>query len=460
MKPDRHAVIWTRSSDGPVKMGSLVVTERENRFSYNPDFLQHEELAGLSLLAPPKIFGTDPVVYHNRSLLTLYPRLMSLIPGHQPHNVQRKIYAQILQKRTQPPRTDQDVDWEMLLLAGHNGIGHIDVFGTDLIAQAFYGQPTEGQMVTTRSAFWSYVKRDILEATDLLPPETLLRLLGPTPSVGGMIPKILAAIPAQGHWDGRFAPPGTRQQEGVPYRDVVLKFEQPIYEGVLALEALCLDVHRELGFEVPNHRLAEFDGVRMLAVERFDRTTEGLPLPVESFFSVLAAGDREVQTMTDIDMSSVGKMIEKLATLVTLDARQIQREVYQRFCVALVTGNGDLHLENLSFAGGPQQVRLAPVYDPAPMRAWPQHNLLSAIPIVIDPDLGGMRENIIAMGRAFGLTPTAAADLLQQAAEKTTDYEERVATLKQVPEPRRNVLRKIVSETRRKLGLDRLQSAG
>lgn len=451
MTSKRHAVIWTRRPEGPVKMGNLVVSERENRFTYDDGFLKHTDIGGLSLMAPPALYKKTPVVYENREMVPLYPRLMSMIPGHQPHNIQRKLYNQILQKRKPPPKPGLDTDWELLLLTGHNGVGHIDIFESDQEADKQYHLMSDKPEIVSRSDFWHFVKDDILDAVDLVPAEVILKLLGPTPSVGGMIPKILASVPITDNWDGRFAPPGTRQIEDVEFKDVVLKFEQPTYEGMLALEALGLDIHRQLGFQVPEYQLAEFDGIRMLAVDRFDRSADGLPIPLETFFSVMAIGNREIQGATDTTMAAVGRMIEKLATLVNLDARQVQHGVYRRFCTALMTGNGDLHLENLSFLGSQQHVQLSPVYDPAPMRAWPLHNLLSAVPFDINPDLGGIRENIVALGPAFGMSVNAATDMLENIASETKDYTAQVAELADVPKARRDFLCKVVREARGKL---------
>ncbi|WJW76601.1 HipA domain-containing protein [Thiohalobacter sp. IOR34] len=449
---DRHAVIWTRGPEGPLKMGNLVATPTECRFSYTEDFLGRPGLPGLSLIAPPGLYDREAVVYPSSARMPLHPRLMALLPGDTPGNLQRRVLTALLARQPTPPRPGFETEWALLLLAGHGGIGHLDVFADDLQARDWYErQPAGGEAIGRRSAVWRFVREEVRQTAHSVDPDVISDLLGPTPSVGGMIPKLLAAIPDTADWDGRFAAPGTERIGPQACVEVVLKVEPPQYEGVLALEGLCLDIHRELGFEVPRHWLAEVDGLRLLAVERFDRDTHGRPLPMESFLSVMAAGNHRVFGTGDTELSAVGRMLERLATLVDLDRRVAQREVYRRFVLAFCTGNGDLHLENLAFLGGPEAVRVAPVYDPAPMRAWPRHNLRSAIPIAFEPGIG-LGDNLVALGHAFGLSQREAAEILVDILERTADYGERLMALETVPAGRRENLARLIAEERRLLG--------
>lgn len=446
--PDRHAVVWCRNAQGPRKMGVVVVTDRECRFSYTSEFLADGDPNGLALLASPALFGAEPVVYRSSARMPLHPRLMALTPGEAPGNIQRRIYSEILAKRRMPPAPGLETEWELLLLAGHGGIGHIDVFRDDSVAEQWYAHVEQREsLIGKRSAVWRFIREDIEQTVPETDVRGIARLLGPTPSVGGMIPKLLVAIPDLTDWSGRFAPPGTREHKGQTFTDVVLKIEPTHYVGVLALEALCYDVHRELGFEVPRTWTTELDGMRLLAVERFDRTAAGLPVPMESFLSVLASGSRDVQGSGDTDMRSVAAMLTKLATVVQLDPRSAQEQVFRRFCAALLTGNGDMHLENLAFLGGPRQVGVAPVYDPAPMRAWPRHNLRSAIPIQFDDELS-VAENLVELARAYGLHRKEAIDILVTTCDLTRNYVDRVMALDEVPEERRRQLATIVTRER------------
>ncbi len=447
---DRYAVVWARTGSAPRKMGQLVATGREMRFSYVPEFLAQTDTAGLSLLLPPLLWRERPFVHASTEILPLLPRLMALIPGRNANNIQRRLYTSLLAKRSNPPAQGFETEWELLMLTGHNGIGHIDVFPDDRVALEAYADTGEPKKrVGSRSEFWHMLKEGTSqdfsqEALDIM------RLIGPTPSVGGQIPKLLVSIPDKDRWDGTLAEPGARKIDGMAYTDVVMKVEDPPYRGLAALEALCLDLHRELGFEVPRHWRTTIDGLSVLAVERFDRTPTGAPLAMESFFSVYATGQQQVRTMTDAEVEGVGLMLLKLAEIAPIDAAAARLEVYRRFVMALLTGNGDLHLENLAFLGGPEKVRVAPVFDPTPMRAWDRHDLVSALPFYID-EKQSLGYSVARVGESFGLSRAVAADMLQELLKATKDYPERVLALKDVPDANRKNLANRVKTLRARL---------
>jgi len=276
--------------------------------------------------------------------------------------------------------------------------------------------------------------------------DTLAEIVGPTPSVGGMIPKLLVAIPDAPSWEGDIAPPGTRRRGSTQYTDVVLKIEQPGYEGLSELEAICLQIHADAGFEVPRFWRLGRDSLRLLAVERFDRTAAGRPLHLESFLSVLSAGAHNVRRSSDATWERVGSMLERLAGIAPLDAKRARKEVYRRLCMALFTGNGDLHLENLSFLTTDEGIVVAPVYDPAPMRAWPRHDLRSPL----DFDLvQSFSASILRLGAAFGLSQNDSHRTVERALDATHHYVEVLADLDTVPEATKQRLVRIVQNERR-----------
>lgn len=429
-------------------MGDLVVTEQECRFGYEGKFLQSGSHAGLSLLSDPQRFKSTPVVFTRRPGFPLHPRLMSFIPAHARNNIQRRLYEKILARRDNPPVDGFDTDWEIMLLAGRNGIGHLDIFRDDIVAQSWYQSRMPHEVAAaTRSAFWRQIKDDITLEHEELDADAVSEMLGPTPSVGGMVSKLLVAIPKNEPWNGDFAASGTRVLRGVDYHDVVLKVEPAEYRGVLAMESLCLDVHEELGFEVPKRWFKLLDGLPVLAVTRFDHTESGLPLPMESMQSVWATGDRRYTGTGSTDLEDIARRLDRLATVVNLDAEKAKKEMYRRFCLAFLTGNGDLHLENLSFLGDIADVRLSPVYDPAPMRAWPQHNMRSAIPLLFR-DQYTVGANLIRFGKVFGYPEAKARKLWAQMLEATENYMERLVALDGVPDARKKALIGIVEKER------------
>ena len=428
-------------------MGDLVLADADTFFTYTPDWLD-SGLPGFCLLGDGAIWGSDTVAYPVSERIPVFPRLLALIPGNNPRNLQRRHYLDLLRARLgREPPPGIDTEWQLLTLGGHGGVGHVDVFADDLAAEDWY-HAIEAEHAAAappgeaRSELWRMLKREVLDENVSFDPRVVEEILGPTPSVGGMIPKLLVAIdPAAAQ--PRFYPPGTPG-----HTDVVLKVEPPEYPGLLDLEALCLDLHAEAGFATPAHHRFDADGLHFLAVERFDRDDNG-PLPVESLFSVIATGDHDFRETGDILLDELGEVFTRLRDVATL-APDTEEQFYRRLLMALLTGNGDLHLDNVALLGGLDNCRLTPVYDPSPMRAWPRHNLVSAIPFDPEgyPDHGAF---FVALGKHFGLDKQQTGQCIDDALATTADYPERVMAHERVPLTQRQQLAEIAKAERKLL---------
>lgn len=444
MARHQHAVIWTSLGEQAQKMGDLVLSDDQASFTYTRDYLD-SGLPGFCLLGDGTIWGGDTVTYPISERIPVFPRLLTLIPGNNPRNLQRRHYLDLLRLRQgKEPPPGIDTDWDLLLIGGHGGIGHIDVFRDDLTAQAWYRQERPAGSIhdavgQRRSDLWRMLKHNVLDENVAFDPQMVEQALGPTPSVGGMIPKLLVAIDPLNP-DSGFYPPGTPDK-----RDVVLKVEPPEYQGLLDLEALCLDVHSAAGFEVPRYHRFDADELHFLAIERFDRVNDK-PIPMESLFSVIATGDHHFRETGDILLDELGEILSRLADVVTL-SHETQEQLYRRILMALLTGNGDMHLDNIALLGGIHDCRLTPVYDPSPMRAWPRHNLVSAIPF--DPsDYPDHGAYFVALGKRFGLSHKLTHECINEAMQATALYSEEVMTLSRVPERQRTQLVEIVNHER------------
>ena len=81
------------------------------------------------------------------------------------------------------------------------------------------------------------------------------------------------------------------------------------------------------------------------------------------------------------------------------------------------------------------------------MRAWPRHNLVSAIPF--DPsgydDHGAF---FVDLGKSFGLPADKVYECIHDAFDATSSYHERVMELDRVPLGQRSQLGEIVQEER------------
>lgn len=446
MARNQHAVIWTQLSGVPEKMGDLVLSEEQASFTYTKEYLSSGR-PGFCLLGDGSIWETNTVTYPNSERIPVFPRLLTLIPGNNPRNLQRRHYLDILRaKMGREPPPGLETEWQLLVMGGHGGIGHVDVFSDDIAADKWYrpepAAPDTDSMVKpsgNKSELWRMLKRDVLDENVDFDPQVIEETLGPTPSIGGMIPKLLVSIEPS-NTEPDFFPPGTKNK-----KDVVLKIEPPEYNGLLDLEALCLDIHQEAGFEVPAHHRYDNDGLHFLAVERFDRAHDKL-IPMESLFSVIATGNHHFRETGDILLNELGEIFERLGQVATL-RKDTEEQMYRRFLMALLTGNGDLHLDNIALLGGLSDCWLAPVYDPAPMRAWPRHNIISAIPYDAS-EYDDQGTFFTLLGKSFGLPKDKIRQCIQDALDSTSSYIERFMELDRVPLNQRNQLLEIVQTER------------
>lgn len=447
MASDLHGVIWTRVGGIPEKMGVLALSATEVRFTYTPEYIDSGQ-PGFALLADPRLWNRETVIYPISERIPVFPRLLSLIPGTNPRNLQRQLFLDMLRKRKgHEPPPGRETEWALLLAGGHGGIGHVDVFRDDLEAERWYATQEARRHQTTpplsgRSGLWGMLRREVLDEHVAFDPQTVIEALGPTPSVGGMIPKMLVSVNLAAPEEGIY-PPDTPGKT-----NVLLKVEPPEYRGLVDLEALCLTLHREAGFEAPRAVRFDHDGLRMLAVERFDQTGEGI-LPMESLFSIIAMGNHDFRETADVLLEEIPAILSQLTRVARLDPGTGE-ELYRRLLMALFTGNGDMHLDNIALLGGLDGCRLSPVYDPAPMRAWPRHDLVSAIPYDATEykDHGAL---FVALGHAFGLSRLAVRRCIEEVMMATASYVDRVLALDSVPSAQREGLASIVARERQQL---------
>jgi serine/threonine-protein kinase HipA len=450
MSVDRQAVVWTRLGTNPLRMGQLYLTGHECRFTYDPDYLA-TGLPGVGAIYTPEVYASDTIVRTRTEAFDFLPPIQALIPPHSEHNFQRRLVVDYLARNGVTPASGLEADWEILKVSGHGGIGHLDVFESDEKAVDWYAAPARPELydVTQESDF---SLKNYLTWFDH-DAETLMQVIGPTPSVGGAIPKLLVSIPDSG-WDGRIGLPARFGAQGVI--DVVLKFEQsPVYPGLVELEALALDVHREAGFSVPRHWVVEFNGVPALAVERFDRDSNKNPLFTESLYSVLASGDARITHNYSYSYDEVGRAIDRSPIDFVTDRTAAKRHLLARLLMALLTGNGDLHLENLSIVGMEGALAFSPVYDPTPMRAYSIHNMLSVMPFggygetdEASGETTGLAAAVQKLAKNLGIPPATLEEMTGKALQATEHYAERLRALASLPEANRENLVSIVERVR------------
>lgn len=440
---ERRAEVWTRLAGQPLKMGSLYVTDSDSRFTYEAGY-RDTGLPGLGLVFAPAYFGDDTIRYPRTAGFDFPPPVQSLIPPHAERNFQRQLVLQYLEKINIKPETPFDQDWQILVRSGHGGIGHIDVFETDDAAVDWYSTPPSNVLYRVDQGF-GFSLKSFMTWFDQ-DASGLIELIGPTPSVGGAIPKLLLSIPRSG-WDGRIGLPtrfGDTQRT-----DIVLKFEQPqAYPGIVELEALALDIHAEAGFEVPRHWQVDIGGVKGLAIERFDRNARCMPLFMESLHSVMASGNPgAISTPYSADYDTIARALRNPDIQLVSDRKQAQYYLLKRIVLAMLTGNGDLHMQNLTLLMRDGALAFSPVYDPTPMRAYSIHNMLTSMPfgqygayVEGQDEPVGFRQAMLAFIRETGIRKDRALTLIEDALAVTREYPARLAQLATLPPPYREQL--------------------
>ena len=370
---DRIAVVWTRLGPQPLKMGVLTVTERQARFTYEDDYAALG-LRGLGLVYPPDQFRAT-IARERDAWFNFHPPIQSLLPPPGERHFLRALLLRYLDSIGVRPQPGFDTDWEILIRSGHGGIGHLDVFESDEAALHWYATPSRKGLVELDEKFGFSLKEFMTWYDDEDDSQALIQLLGPTPSLGGAIPKLPLSINRQG-WDGRIGLPS--RFGDLERTDIILKLENSnTYPGIIELETLALDMHREAGFDVPRYWPVEVAGLRALAVERFDRTEQGAPIFMESLYSILASGSRSITNHYSASYDRIGQALDSPRIQLVSDSKQARQYLFERLLMAMLTGNGDLHLENLAIIERDGELRFSPVYDPTPMRAYRIHDMLT-----------------------------------------------------------------------------------
>ena len=449
---DRTAVVWTNIGDSPLKMGQIFVTEKECRFSFDPEYLDTGH-PGMGILHSPDIFGTNPIIWQRTSTFTLFPELKSLIPPDNEDNFQRKLILAYLAKLGINPAPGFEADWEILMIAGHGGIGHNDIFPNDDAAQKWYADKDPCPFHTVDKTFGLSLKDFLLWMDDEV--EILIHALGPTPSVGGAVPKLLVSVPSSG-WDGRIALPTKNKADD--RIDVILKIEQTSrYQGIIALETLTLDVHKEAGFEVPRYWRGTINDIPVLAIERFDRDRQNKPVFMESVYSVMACGDKTITHHYSSSYDRIADAIDKINAPFIHDPTKGKEHLFKRLILSFLTGNGDLHLENLAIIEQEGERHFSPVFDPTPMRAYSKHNMLSPMPF---GDYGDFASNdeivdfttaLIRLLKRYHISKKKGRAITAELLDQTSDYLDRVFELDEVSDAEKETLKVAVLDVRKKL---------
>lgn len=141
-------------------------------------------------------------------------------------------------------------------------------------------------------------------------------------------------------------------------RQFILKPETGVFPGIPANEHVTMSFAGACGIEVPPHGLMQLrDGSDAFIVLRFDRPDGGGKLPTEDFCQLTVRPPKDKYRGS---AELCAKVVRRYASAPLVELRKLLRQLM----FAWWTGNGDLHLKNLSLvthAGG--RVVLSPAYD-------------------------------------------------------------------------------------------------
>lgn len=416
------AAVWTRATGEPRRMGTVVRDGDATRFQYDADA---GDLPGLSLLYDPKVFRNNTIPWTGNYEEPLHPALMALVPPASRDNLQYRIAAELLGFTRDTP----DKEWRMLPAVGHGAIGHIDVFDDDAAAARWYGQEGTPALDLERSEVFALAIRSMDTAHDAKTLDEILKLVGRAPSPGGAMPKILHHVV----W------PGTGERV-----DALIKFEQAApggnrHQDILVMENWAYGVHERFSLPAPRRALVvDEHGNQILATERFDRR-DGVPLPLESLYCALKIIRPDAfetpftpQFGTSPNFEMVARALTNPRIGLTSDPSKDGASLYARIVLSFLTGNGDLHLKNVSLLGRRGESRISPVYDPAPMRLYG-----GGLDMHTAVTFGGLRfygsklpdgfaEKLLELGAAFGLQKKKALLLISHALDVTANASEEI----------------------------------
>ncbi len=189
----------------------------------------------------------------------------------------------------------------------------------------------------------------------------------------------------------------------------ILKFELPQWRHVPVFEIFLNRIARSIGLPVPATRLQERHGHRYLVVDRYDRELEGGDwhrLHQEDFCQIAGLrATRKYQADGGPGLADCAQWIRQTSERPAEDLLYLLR--WQIF--NWLAGNSDGHAKNLSLLQVQRNTsrwRLAPFYDLACTRAWPNLDHCLAMNVSGEADPGRIRaQHWHALAESIGMRP-------------------------------------------------------
>ena len=253
-------------------------------------------------------------------------------------------------------------------------------------------------------------------------------------SIAGIQNKLLVNALPEGRWG--------RPRNGQPSTHI-MKLADGRDAGLLAAEHACMELAAAVGLTTVQTNLLSFDGIEVLAVERYDRVTDpssGVMTRLHQEDACQALGTNiEANQGTGKYQRSGGPSFEQIAQLLdrhgdpTAEHRTLLRTVVFTFII----GNADAHGKNLSILidNTTGAITLAPLYDTVPTALWPRLRSASAMSVNGQFEPRSIRlHDFIAEARRWGMGEARAEQVVGEVLEDirravTTCTHEAVAAL-------------------------------
>lgn len=266
-----------------------------------------------------------------------------------------------------PEAEPRDRVASILGVSGGNDFAILERIGGDCAgAVSLFPEDTPLPVSRTGNLRWldeaalaSIVER--LPQQPLMAGEVGLRL-----SLAGAQIKLPVVLPDSRATDGQIALP----LDGTPSTHI-LKPEPARFPGLVANEAWCMDLARQVGLRTAECHQRVIGKTPCLIVKRYDRvaTADGSVqrLHQEDFCQALGfPASRKYQQEGGPSLKDCFSLIREWSSVPVIDIRDFLDAVI----FAALTGNADAHSKNFSFLYSGKERRLAPLYDQVCTLAW------------------------------------------------------------------------------------------
>lgn len=200
--------------------------------------------------------------------------------------------------------------------------------------------------------------------------------IGGATGAGGVAPKLLLMVENdQVYIDGDFA---GKPLSAMPYLVKFARNKRTVRDNsVLKAEGIYYQVLSELFVDtaietinIDDMRIEESQGQVSLWLPRFDVICENgraKRIGLESVYSIIDAGPGSAQDHFDV----IERLWQRLSQVSKMSKADFVKEYVVRDLLNIIFGNSDNHGRNTSFLKLDNDVRFAPIYDFAPMKADP-----------------------------------------------------------------------------------------